>query len=309
MPTTYSYTNALTQSAYYGTATNFGTYQFITLADICNQFLIAWCGDDKILSGTSKSDVYFHAHRTLQELTYDTLRSCKTQEIEIPPALIMPLPHDYVNYVQIVYVDDAGIEHPLKPMSVTGNPFAIKQNAAGTYQFTGNDLTEQNTGADTNTQTTVIKSDTLEKYQAGSGVTTAQNNADADTDVYDAHIGTRYGLDPRFAQSNGWYYIDCRNGMIHFSSNLNGRTITLKYISDGLGSDDELIVHKFAEEAMYQSIAHAISCTKAGVQEYIIGRFKQAAFAAKRRAKLRLQNLKLEEVAQVFRGKSKHIKH
>ena len=50
MATTYNYTNQQTQSAYYGTASNFGNYQFITLDDICKQFMVAWCGDDKVLA-------------------------------------------------------------------------------------------------------------------------------------------------------------------------------------------------------------------------------------------------------------------
>ena len=68
-------------------------------------------------------------------------------------------------------------------------------------------------------------------------------------------------------------------------------------------------VHKFAEEAMYKWIAHAILSTKAGVQEFVIQRFKKERFAAVRTAKLRLSNIKLEEITQILRGKSKHIKH
>ena len=38
-------------------------------------------------------------------------------------------------------------------------------------------------------------------------------------------------------------------------------------------------------------------------------RFKKEAAAAKRNAKLRLSNIKIEEIAQVMRNKSKQIKH
>ena len=38
-------------------------------------------------------------------------------------------------------------------------------------------------------------------------------------------------------------------------------------------------------------------------------RFKKEKFAATRQAKLRLSNIKLEEITQIFRGKSKQIKH
>jgi len=68
-------------------------------------------------------------------------------------------------------------------------------------------------------------------------------------------------------------------------------------------------VHKFAEDAMYKCIAYAIMSTKANVQEYIIRRFQKDKFAAIRKAKLRLSNLKLEEISQTLRGKSKQIKH
>jgi len=89
---------------------------------------------------------------------------------------------------------------------------------------------------------------------------------------------------------------------------MSGKTIVLDYISDSLGTDGEMQVHKFAEEAMYKSIAYAIlSTTVAGQQ--LVPRFKKEKFAAIRQAKLRLSNIKLEEITQILRGKSKQIKH
>ena len=83
----------------------------------------------------------------------------------------------------------------------------------------------------------------------------------------------------------------------------------LDYISDSLGTDSEMRVHKYAEEAMYKCIAYAIMSTRANVQEYIVRRFQKDKFAATRKAKLRLSSLKLEELTQILRGKSKQIKH
>ena len=122
-------------------------------------------------------------------------------------------------------------------------------------------------------------------------------------------VGQRYGLDAETGQVNGFYYIDELRGNIHFSSNVSGQTVILKYISDSLGTDAEMVVHKFAEEAMYKHLAHAILATKSNVPEYLVARFKKEKFAATRVAKLRLSNIKLEELSQVMRGKSKHIKH
>ncbi len=122
-------------------------------------------------------------------------------------------------------------------------------------------------------------------------------------------MGQRYGLDPEYSQINGSFYIDDKKGNIHFSSNISGKTVILDYISDSLGTEAEMKVHKFAEEAMYKYIAYAILSTRANTPEYVIQRFKRDAFASKRTAKLRLSNINLEEITQVLRGKSKQIKH
>ena len=130
-----------------------------------------------------------------------------------------------------------------------------------------------------------------------------------DDGTYDLVVGERYGIDPQHSQVNGSFYIDELAGKIHFSSNISGKTLILKYISDSLGTNEEMQVHKLAEEAMYRYIAHAILAGKANVPEYIVNRFKKEKFAAIRQAKLRLSNIKLEEITQILRGKSKRIKH
>ena len=89
----------------------------------------------------------------------------------------------------------------------------------------------------------------------------------------------------------------------------NGKLIILEYISDGLAVDEDMKIPKFAEEAMYMHIAHAILSTRMNIPEYIINRFKKDRRAALRNAKIRLSNIKIEEIAQVFRNKSKIIKH
>ena len=58
--------------------------------------------------------------------------------------------------------------------------------------------------------------------------------------------GRRYGIDPQHAQSNGSFYIDERMGKIHFSSNISGKDVILDYISDSLGTEKEMQVHKLA---------------------------------------------------------------
>ena len=149
--------------------------------------------------------------------------------------------------------------------------------------------------------------DTWAAYK--SNTPSENNNDDYQDDTYWPLNGNRYGLDPQHAQVNGSYYIDKETGKIHFSSNVSGKTVIIDYISDSLGSENEMQVHKFAEEAMYKCIAYAVLSTRANTQEYIVRRYKKERFAEIRKAKLRLSNIKLEEITQILRGKSKQIKH
>ena len=68
-------------------------------------------------------------------------------------------------------------------------------------------------------------------------------------------------------------------------------------------------VHKFAEDAMYKWIAYGVLSSKINIPEYIVQRAKKEKFAATRQAKLRLSNLKIEDLTRMLRGKSKQIKH
>ena len=486
-----------TQREYYE-GSDYGNYQFTSLKDIINQFMIVYVGEGKAISKASRIDVAFHAQRAMQELSFDTFKSIKSQEIELPPSLTMILPHDYVNYVKLTFSDSAGIEHVLYPTSKTSNPFAILQEDDGNYDFVyqSSTLVKNSDYADANdistgSTTSWIKnapvgndkigivSEQLEfehnsnspipgtsnktsrayavwqevdvaaidfldlsakgisaAASSGKGVGTirvgistfgflrynpnitnpnkpdGRNNEDEIFDVftedgdralltfndgletqstqeitnidvrglsnvfvlitsfiedftdtsaassknkvddviitcdaksdklqtqgdsdtwnnfkahtpsennindyqdYENHIywpneGERYGLDPQHAQVNGSFYIDELKGLIHFSSSLASKTIILKYISDGLGTEEEMKVHKFAEEAMYRSISYAIISASSYGQN-LARRFKREKFAAVRQAKLRLSNIKLEEITQVLRGKSKQIKH
>ena len=88
-----------------------------------------------------------------------------------------------------------------------------------------------------------------------------------------------------------------------------GHTIILKYISDGLGTEEELVVPKLAEEAIYKWIAYGCLSAKANTPEYLVARFKKEKYAETRKAKIRLSNIKLEEITQIFRRKAEQIKH
>ena len=286
-----------TQQQYYE-GSDYGNYQFIYLDDIITNFIVAYVGEDKLISKIKRTDVAFHAQRGLQEMSFDTFKSEKSQEIDVPSTLQMILPHDYVNYVKISWVDDSGVERVLTPAQKTSNPLPLLQDSNYEYLFDGD-----------GNVLTAAESETWKKFKTATSPEDDELSDLEENTSYTQLFGQRYGIDPQFAQSNGVFFIDPIESKIFFSADMTGRIVTLKYISDGVATIEEMKVHKFAEEAMYKHIAHAILSTRANTPEYIVNRFNKEKFAAVRQAKLRLSNLKLEELTQVMRGKAKQIKH
>ena len=295
--------NDATSGPHVGTTDVVRQYHITSLKDVINNFMIAYTGEDKIISKVSRTDVQFHAMRVLQELSFDTFKSNKSQEVEVPPSLIVPLPHDYVNYVKFSWKDAAGLDHVIYPQSNSSNPKAIKQETNGEYSFDMNDDGVE----DTNMLIHPKSSDTWSSFSSAQGTST--ESQDFQNSGLAASFGRRYGTDAEIAQSNGTFYLDETSGLIHFSSSVAGKTITIRYISDSLGTDEEMVVPKLAEEAMYKSMMYAILSTRSNVSENIVQRYKRERFASVRTAKLRLSNIKLEELTQILRGKSKFIKH
>ena len=277
---------------------NYGSYEYIKLDDIINNFMVAYIGAGKLIPSAKRTDIMFHAKRGLQEFSYDTLKSIKSQELTIPPSLSIVIPQDYVNYVKCSWIDDAGAKHIIYPTRVTSNPTELPiqdDDGIPTQDAQGeNNLAEQS------------KTETRWATQG------SENDLRPDDYRYpfnEGLIGQRYGLQPEEAQVNGKFTINERTGTFSFSSDLAGKLIILEYISDSLAYDADMKLPKMAEQAMYMHIAYSILSGRAGIPEYIVNRFKRDRSSALRNAKIRLSNIKIEEIAQVFRNKSKWIKH
>ncbi len=287
---------------------NYGSYAYTKLDDIINNFLVAYVGDGKMILSAKRTDVVFFAKRAMQEFSYDTLKSVRSQELSVPPNLSIPIPQDYVNYVNMSWIDQSGIKHIIYPTTLTSNPTAIPlqddkgipmQDSFGN-NIEGSSITEERW----NTNGIGVINNQLED---GSPVW---------ANVYGGGFGQGfawqsgfYGIQPEVSQINGWFTINERTNSFCFSNDLVGRTIILEYISDGLAYDLDTRVPKMAEEAMYAYILHAIVSTRINQPEYLVQRLRQEKSAKLRNAKIRLSNIKLNEFIQVMRGKSKWIKH
>ena len=284
---------------------NNGSYAYIKLVDVINNFMVAYVGMDKLIPRCKRSDIVFHAKRGLQEFSYDTLKSIKSQELTIPPSLSVIIPQDYVNYVQMSRIDDLGVKHIIYPTRLTSNPYNAPvqddkgvptQNSLGA-NIEGSSLTNARWKTANDNEITGYLD--WEMYNAGV----------YNWYWYDFNYGRRYGLDPETSQVNGWFTINEREGKFSFSSDLQGELIILDYISDGLSVDNDMKIPKMAEEAIYMHILYNILAGRANVPEYVVARYKKERRAALRNAKIRLSDIKLEEFTQVMRGKSKWIKH
>jgi hypothetical protein len=281
---------------------NWGSYAYTKLDDIINNFLVAYVGAGKLIPSVKRTDLIFFAKRAMQEFSYDTLKSIKSQELNIPPSLSLPMPQDYVNYVKMSWVDNSGIKHVIYPTTLTSNPYRNPvQDANGipTQDNFGNNtlgtsITEERWDSNGINRINKALKDDLSPIVDGLGNVQTRSGA--------------YGLDPKIAQVNGWFTINERQNTFSFSNDLVGRLIILEYVSDGLAYDLDTKVPKMAEEAMYAYMSHAIMSTRSGQPEYVINRLSREKTAKLRNAKIRLSNIKLEEISQVMRGKSKWIK-
>lgn len=279
-------------------AYNYGEYQYIKLNDIINNFIVAYVGADKIIAKCKRTDVLFHARRAMQEFSYDTLKVIKSQELTIPASLSLPFPKDYVNYVKLAWIDNVGAKHIIYPTRITNNPTEIyAQDSSG-------EATQDEFGNN------IASSSTTDTRYAAMNINTSTTSPDDYRYPKDAQLlGARFGVQPEEAQINGKFTINEREGTFSFSSGLVNKLIIIEYISDGLAITEDTRVPKLAEEAMYKQIAYAILSTRSRVPEYIVQRYKLERRAALRNAKIRLSNIKIEEIAQVFRNRNKWIKH
>jgi hypothetical protein len=274
----------------YAIESNYGSYAYITVKDIINNFQVAYVGEDKLVAKVKRSDVIFHAKRGLQEFSYDTLNSIKSQELSVPLNLSVPLPQDYVNLVSINVIDENGIKQPIYPNLLSKSPGSLPiQDASG---IPVQDENGNNINASSSITEDSFGDFNLEKISGAN-----------------SQRGKRYGLDPVTSHTNGLYLLNKREGKISFSSGLVNRPIVLEYLSDGLAYDEDTKVPKMAEEAMYAHILYSILANRSRQPEYIVSRLKRERSAKLRNAKIRLSNIKLSEIIQVMRGKSKQIKH
>lgn len=287
---------------------NWGSYQYVSLEDIVNNFLLMYAGNHSLVNNEERFKVLFHAKRAIQELNYDAFKEVKALELTVPDMLRFILPSDYVNWVRISLYKDGWLR-PLSENIQTLSSKAYLQDNTGRILFDqdGNALSPQYSNIDFDRLTKTKKSIYLNQASQYNG----QLGWNYDGMWYfDYNIGAAYGLNTETANFNPTFNVDRKAGVINFDSSMSGLSCVLEYISDGMeGGDNSLItVNKLFEKYIYASIQYDILSSKLGVQEYIIARARKEKSALLRNAKIRISNIHPGRLLMNMRGMDKQIK-
>ncbi len=287
---------------------NWGSYQYVSLYDIVNNFMLMYNGNHSLVNNEERFKVLFHAKRAIQELNYDAFKELKVLELNVNDSLRYILPSDYVNWVRVnIYKD--GLLRPLTENIQINSSLAYLQDNNNRILFDsdGNALSPQFSQIDLDRITNQKKSIYLNQGSQFDGMEGYYYEGNW---YFDYAIGARYGLNTETANINPTFKIDKASGVINFSSGMSGELCILEYVSDGMegGDDSKISVNKLFEDYVYAYIEYAILNSKLNVQEYVVRRAQKRKTALLRNAKIRISNIHPGRLLMNLRGQDKWIK-
>ena len=287
---------------------NWGSYQYVSLFDIVNNFMLMYSGNHSLVNNEERYKVLFHAKRAIQELNYDAFKEIKVLELNVCDQLRFVLPHDYVNWVRISLYKD-GYLRPLTEniQTLSSNAYLQDNDCNILFDQDGNILRPQNSTIDFDRISGTKKSIYL---NAGSQFDGEEGWCVDGCWYFNYAIGARFGLNTETANFNPTFNIDKKAGVINFSSDMAGELCILEYISDGMeGGDNSLIsVNKLFEKYVYAYIQSELLSSKLGVQEYVVMRARKEKSSLLRNAKIRMSNIHPGRLLMNLRGMDKMIK-
>ena len=285
---------------------NWGSYQYLSLADVVNNFMLMYVGNDKLVNNVQRYNVLFHAKRAIQELNYDALKEIKVLEMSICDDLKLVLPPDYVSWVRMSLFKDGSL------MPLTEN---IQTNYAKSYLQDNDCKILFDESGNVLVGTSLLDYDRItgqaRDMYLGDGSMKGQTGYNVDGNwFFDYTVEARFGLNTETANVNPTFRIDKKSGVINFSSEMADQIIVLEYVTDGMedGDNDEIEVHKMFEEFIYAYIKYVILTNKVNVQEYVVARAKKEKTALLRNARIRMSNIHPGRLLMNMRGRNKWIK-
>lgn len=290
------------------TDANWGSYQYVSLQDIVNNFLLMYSGNHSLVNNEERYKVLFHAKRAIQELNYDAFKEIKVLELTVAESLIYILPSDYVNWVRISLYKDGWLRPLTENIQVlSSNAYLQDNNGMILFDQNGNILEPQYSNIDMDRLNKTKKSIYLNQGSQFDG----QYGWNIDNMWYFQYgIGSAYGLNTETANFNPTFNINKKAGVINFDSSMSGQSCILEYISDGMESGDnsKITVNKLFEQYIYAAIKFEILNSKFGVQEYVINRARKERQALLRNAKIRISNIHPGRLLMNLRGMDKIMK-
>tara|TARA_R110000803_G_scaffold114582_4_gene183025 strand:- start:2508 stop:3431 length:924 start_codon:yes stop_codon:yes gene_type:complete len=287
---------------------NWGSYQYVSLNDIVNNFMLMYQGNHELLNNLNRYQVLFHAKRGIQELNYDAMKEIKILQLDITDSLRFVLPADYVNWVRISQWKD-GLLYPLNENIQTNWSESYLQDNKSNLLFDqdGNVLRPEDSQVDMSRITGGARSIYLNENSPYNGQSGFNDNG---TWYFDYAIGARFGLNTETANSNPTFVINKKAGVINFASLGASSSIVLEYISDGMenGEDGSVSLNKMFEEYIYAYIRYSILNGRIGVNEYVVNRARKDKSSLLRNAKIRLSNIHPGRLLMSLRGQNKWIK-
>lgn len=299
---------------------NWGGYQYVSLEDIVNNFMLIYQGDLELINNINRFKVLFYAKRCIQELNYDAAREVKVLQLNVTENLRFVLPPDYVNWVRISMYKD-GMILPLTQniQNNTAKQYVQESNGNLTFDETGKVISETDSDLDAARKAGTQKSIYLNADSPYNGL---MGYFWGDRWFFDFQLGGRTGLNTETANRNPTFVIDQKSGVINFSSDMSGESCILEYISDGMEyvsvlsgedqvmqrNDESIAVNKMFESYVYAYIRYEILNNKLGIQEYIVNRARKEKHRLWLNARLRISDLKPGRLLMNLRGQDKMIK-
>lgn len=287
---------------------NWGSYQYTSLYDIVNNFMLMYSGNHSLVNNEERFKVLFHAKRGVQELNYDAFKEIKVLQLDVTDQYRFVLPSDYVNWVRVSMYQN-GILFPLTENIQVNYAQAYLQdnNERILFDEAGNALSPEFSPIDLDRILGTKKSIYL---NSNSNFNESEGYCCDGNWYFDYSIGTRYGLNTETANINPTFAIDKAMGVINFSSNIGSASVVLEYVSDGMenGDDSKVHINKMFEDYIYAYIEYSILNSKLNVQEYVVRRAQKRKSALLRNAKIRISNIHPGRLLMNLRGQDKWIK-
>ena len=145
----------ISQYAYYENSgavpenANWGSYQYVSLEDVVNNFMLMYNGNHELVNNEERYKVLFHAKRAIQELNYDAFKEIKTLELDVCDTLRFILPSDYVNWVRVSLYKDGYLRPLTENIQINGASAYLQDNDCRIlFDLNGNALSPQYSNID-----------------------------------------------------------------------------------------------------------------------------------------------------------------